>query len=143
MTRVVIDANVLISYLLNPGADRPPNLLVRAMFAGEFLAFLSNLTVTEVLEAIRDKPWLQQHIGLERAATFLDRLGQIASIESTEWRELGHHSRDVNDDYLFAHALHVAADMIITGDKDLVVLGRVDTVHIVSPKALLALLLME
>jgi putative PIN family toxin of toxin-antitoxin system len=143
MTRVVIDANVLISYLLEPAADRPPNQVVRAIFAREFQAFLSELTVTEILRSTRDKPWLQQHIGTETAAAFLDRLGQIASIEPTEKRESEFHSRDVDDDYLIAHALQVDADLIVTGDKDLLVLRRVSGVHVVTPKELIALLVME
>jgi putative PIN family toxin of toxin-antitoxin system len=140
MTRVVIDANVLIGYLLKPEADRPPNQVVRALFGREFQGYLSDLTVTEILTSIRDKPLLQQHIGIETATEFLGRLGQIASIESNARRDSGFHSRDIDDDYLIAHALQVDADVIVTGDKDLLVLGRVDGVHVVTPRELIALL---
>jgi hypothetical protein len=49
-------------------------------------------------------------------------------------------TRDPKDDYLIAYALVGAADYRVTGDRDLLVLGQVDDVKIVTPRAFATLL---
>ena len=42
--------------------------------------------------------------------------------------------RDPKDDYLIAHAVMGQADYLVTGDDDLLSLGRIDTIRILSPR---------
>ena len=42
-------------------------------------------------------------------------------------------TRDRKDDYLLAYAVVGRADYLVTGDRDLLVLGEVEGVRIVSP----------
>ena len=50
------------------------------------------------------------------------------------------YTRDRKDDYLIAQALAHRADYLVSADNDLLVLGQVETVQIVSPAAFSALL---
>jgi len=49
-------------------------------------------------------------------------------------------SRDPDDDWVLATAVAGAADVIVTGDKDLVVLKRYHEIPIVTPRGFLELL---
>lgn len=49
-------------------------------------------------------------------------------------------SRDPDDDWILAAALAAKADALVTGDKDLLVLGRLEGIPILSPRACLAFL---
>jgi predicted nucleic acid-binding protein len=54
--------------------------------------------------------------------------------------ELINYSRDPKDDYLIAYALIYQADYLVTGDKDLLVLGKVEELEIVRPAEMRKLL---
>ena len=41
---------------------------------------------------------------------------------------------DADDDHVIAAAVAANADLIVSGDKDLLVLGRFDSIPILSPK---------
>jgi predicted nucleic acid-binding protein len=48
--------------------------------------------------------------------------------------------RDRKDDYLFAHALIDRADYLVSGDEDLLSVGQIDGVKLVSPARFLVVL---
>ncbi len=56
MIRALVDANVLISHLLKPTADGPPNRIVRAAIAQEFELVMIETTLAEMRDSIRTKP---------------------------------------------------------------------------------------
>ena len=49
-------------------------------------------------------------------------------------------TRDPKDDYLLAHAVLGAADYLVSGDQDLLVLERLEGVKIVTPREFLAVM---
>jgi predicted nucleic acid-binding protein len=49
-------------------------------------------------------------------------------------------SRDADDDRVLATAVAAGAAVIVTGDQDLLVIGRYDGIDIVSPREFLTLL---
>lgn len=51
--------------------------------------------------------------------------------------------RDSDDDFILATALAAQADALVTGDKDLLVLERVEGIPILSPRDVLTLLRSE
>ena len=48
--------------------------------------------------------------------------------------------RDADDDVVLATAVAAGATMIVTGDEDLLIIGRFNDIDIVSPRAFLSLL---
>jgi putative PIN family toxin of toxin-antitoxin system len=140
MIRACVDANLLISYLLSPDADRAPNLVIRAGFNGQFTMVLSETTLQEAMRSVISKPWLAARITPERAGEFLERLRGAATIAPEESGQRPPLTRDPGDDYLLAHAILEHVDYLVSGDKDLLVLGEIAGVRIVSPAAFVAIL---
>ena len=134
MTRVLLDANILISYLLNPAADRPITQIVQAGVLGAFTLLLPAALLEEMSAKIARKPYLAARIEQAEAAQFaaiLRRTGEtIAAIEAS----IPPVTRDPKDDYLLAYAVIGQADYLLTGDEDLLVLQQVQGVTICSPR---------
>ena len=118
-TRVLFDANVLISYLLS--GDRPTTAvrLVEIVLKQSFTSLVSQELLDELTRKVTTKPHLADRI----ASSELQRLIETLRLLS-EWIDLGdiEHPRvvrDRNDDYLIALATIGRADVLITGDYDL------------------------
>jgi putative PIN family toxin of toxin-antitoxin system len=136
---VCIDTNVLISYLLAPGSTRPPSAIVAAAFEGRYSLVIARPTITELGDKVSRKPYLSQRISRPRLDAFaiaLTRIAEVVAIPDT----LPRVTRDNRDDYLLAPAVIEAVDYVVTGDKDLLVLGAVAGVRIVSPAGFVAIL---
>ena len=133
MIRACVDANVLISFMLAPESKRPPSIIVRAAFAYEISLVISETTLEEVERSIRDKPWLRERIGVDRGRTFVAQFRRIADMLP----EIDHTPesvvRDAGDNYLIAHIRKEQPDYLVSGDKDLLVMGEHAGVRIVSP----------
>ncbi len=140
MTRVMVDTNVFVSYLLRPGSNNAPNQVVNAAFARRFEMILSETTLAELARSVRDKPWLAAHIETGNMDAFTTELNQIAVIVPELAESLPSVTRDPKDDYLIAHAVLENIDYLVTGDKDLLVLKQIDTTRIVSPAEFVAIL---
>jgi putative PIN family toxin of toxin-antitoxin system len=140
MISACIDANIFISYLLAPGADRAPNQVVHAGFSRRFNMSLSETTLQEVAGSVQSTPWLAARIDQNDAATFLFELRRIATIAREATERFPAVTRDAGDDYLIAHTLISHVNLIVSGDEDLLVLGEVAGVHIVTPAAFMAIL---
>lgn len=133
MIRVLVDANVLISYLLT---DNPSTSVVRAI---EFVLsdacqlIVPPELIREVEQARLKKGYLLQHISqqrMDRLFYLLDTYGVVPPPLPTG---LGPFGRDPKDDYLLAYALVERVDYLVTGDKDLLVLGQVGRMSVVTP----------
>lgn len=133
--RYVIDTNVLISAALS--AHSAPGVVVRRILAqGEVL--FSEATFAE-LQTRMWRPKFDRYLTLESRKLILHdfravaRLADIPSAVSTR-----RFCRDADDDKFLHLALAGAARVIVSGDKDLLDLGQVDTVQILSPAMALA-----
>ena len=140
MIRAVIDANLVISYLLLAGVGRPPTEILRAALARAFVLLLPEEAVAEVRDKVTTKPYLRSRIAREDAELLLRRLAGVAVQLPTLAGPIPVVSRDRADDYLVAHAIAARADYLVSGDKDLLTLGGVDGVRVVAPAEFLALL---
>ncbi len=137
--RALLDANVLISYLLAP-ADSPVVGVVEAGAAGAYTLLLPEGLAHELATRVRGKPWLAERIAPEEAAALLGALDEVAEALPAIRSEIPAVTRDPKDDYLLAYALVGAADYLVTGDRDLLVLGEVAGVRIVTPREFAGLL---
>jgi len=137
--RVILDANVLISYLLAPASARTVIQVVEACFAPDVTLLWPPELNAEVRAAVRRSAYLQEHISPDDLTTFLAALSTIAE-PLPPLSEIEAFSRDPQDDYLIAYGLIHAADYLVSGDNDLLVLARVQGLRIVKPSEFLTVL---
>ena len=132
--RALLDANVFISYLLRPTGDTPPIAAVRAAVGGVYSLLVTGGVTAEIREKTSTKPFLADRISPAEVGLFVDLLGSVAEtvpeIQDVPFPALG---RDRKDDYLYAHAVVGQADYLVSGDRGVLVVGRIGDVQIVSP----------
>lgn len=127
--RLVLDTNVVISGLIWGGV---PRHLLDLSREGHAILFTSSVLLYELGEVLtRDKfkamlasqgttpTFLMQHYGM------LAKLVTPQSIERTV--------RDIDDDAVIATAQAAQADIIVTGDNDLLVLHSCQNIQILNP----------
>ena len=128
-SRLVIDTNLVVSALLWGG--KPLELLALAQ-EGEAHLYISPPLLAE----------LERTIAKPKLARTLAASGRTAAEHIRDYRRLvtlmrralpeGAWSRDPDDDRVIAGALAAKADFIVTGDVDLLTLGEVDGVRVVT-----------
>ena len=129
--RFVIDTGVLISAALK--ADTAPSMAVqRAVRSGVLLK--SSATEAESLEVIA-RPYLAQVIAAPARARLVE-LMQAAELVTVTERIAA--CRDVKDDKVLELAVNGRADLILTGDADLLVLNPFRGIPIVMPAEFVA-----
>ena len=131
--RVVVDTNVLISRLLLPQsvAGRAVTRLVQ-----NTRLLVSENTLAELAHTIsRDK--FNAYVSQEDRQEFFGLYARLA-----EWVPIGSTvrvCRDPNDDKFLELAVDGEAQILVTGDKDLLALSPFRNIQILTPAAALAL----
>jgi putative PIN family toxin of toxin-antitoxin system len=129
---VVLDTNVWVSALhFKALAGTPAHVLTRAVFE-------DTLAICPEIEAEIVRV-LTQRFGRDRSqvASLLNR-----SLSGAIWVEIAgsvRACRDPQDDMVLECAHRAGADLIVTGDKDLLVLGSFESIRIVTPAEYLAM----
>jgi putative PIN family toxin of toxin-antitoxin system len=131
--RVVIDTNVLVSRLILP-QSLPAQAVRRAELKA--LLLISEATMYELADILA-RPKFDRYVSLDDRKSFLRRLGQIA--ESVSITQLIRECRDPKDDKFLEVALNGRADVIITGDADLLEMHPWRGIAILSPVGYLQL----
>lgn len=126
MIRAVLDTNTVVSGV---GWGGPPGAVLDAALAGRFEIVTSPALLDE-LRRVLAYPKLQPVIG---DADELIKLLAIAAIVVSP-TEMVTISRDPDDDRLIEAALAARADVIVTGDQDLLTLRRVGHIRILTPR---------
>ena len=132
--RVFIDTNVLISFLLSQRESGSIRTIFRAFLANRFTLLLPQWLIGGLMETVRTKPRLSKRISAEQ----LNQFGTLLTLLAEQIEEIEPPipavSRDPDDDYVLAYALIGAADYLVTGDKDLLVLsGQIPSLEILTP----------
>ena len=129
--RVVIDTNAMVSRLLLPESV-PGKAIRKAVDQAELL--VSEATLNELADVLaREK--FNPYISIEERQEFLRLLGRIAEMVPIILAVYG--CRDPQDDKFLEVAVNGEANMIVTGDKDLLVLNPFRGIAIVTPSAYL------
>src|SRR5271168_3447168 len=127
MMRCVIDTNVFVSAAVFPPSV--PRQAVRKALRGGLLLF-SVYTMEELKEVLfRSK--FDRYISREQRTLFLAQLGNAA--EFVPIIQLVRECRDAKDDKFLEVALNGRADVIITGDTDLLRMHPWRGTDILSP----------
>lgn len=138
MIRTVLDTNQYVSMAIKAGgtADR----LLAAWRDGRFVLLLAPPILDEIVRVLRSSR-LRRLIRL--TPTDLDGLMEtlLLDAELTPGRLAVHGiARDPSDDMFLACAVEGHADYIVSGDRDLLVLGSYEGIPIVTAAAFLRIL---
>ena len=114
--RVVVDANVFVSAAIRNG---PSRRIVQAWLERDtFEVIVCPELLREVREVLTERPRLRRWVDLPAAELFVDRITGAAELVPDPG-EAEVHTRDPGDDYLIALARIHGAELIVTGDRDL------------------------
>src|SRR5688572_28172645 len=120
--RVLLDANIFISYLL-PTKDSETahtiHTVVDAVFVGKYTLVFPQELHSEMRKKIAEKPYHVKHIGQEDMEEFITLLASVGEMIRPIAEKIPAATRDVKDDYLIAYALIGECDYVVTGDEDL------------------------
>ena len=125
--RLVVDVNVLISSLM--GGELAG--LSAAFADARFHVCTTNEQLAELLEVV-ERPKFRKYFTLAEGRAFFADFCLIAESTSVK-APYEPVSRDPKDDYLLALAKAAKADLLITGDEDLLVLKKYGKTRILKP----------
>jgi putative PIN family toxin of toxin-antitoxin system len=130
--RIVIDTNVLISSLFFT-ASTPAQAVDKAVTKAQLVATME--TLRELIKKLHS-PKFDRYVRRERRDALLERVASL--VEIIEVLQSIRASRDPKDDKFLEAAVNGRADVIVTGDKDLLDLNPFRGIAIVTPAAYLA-----
>jgi putative PIN family toxin of toxin-antitoxin system len=136
--RAVLDTNVLISGLL--GEHSPPRQLVDAWLDGRYVLVTSLYQVEEMSHVVA-YPRITSRLRLSDAEIDLVLAALLSQAEVVRGDlRLPGVSRDPKDDPLVACAVEGAADYLVSGDADLLDLGKHENTRVVTPREFVEIL---
>jgi uncharacterized protein len=130
--RVVIDTNVLISGLLS-ASSTPARAVEKAVTPAQLVA--TTETLRELIATLLS-PKFDRYVHRERRDALLERVASV--IEIIDVLQTIRASRDPKDDKFLEAAVNGRADVIVTGDRDLLDLNPFRSIAIVTPADYLA-----
>lgn len=125
--RVVVDTNVLVSQLVLPFSV-PDEAVRKAVTSGRLL--FSDSTLKELADVL-SRPKFDRYVKSENRKQFLSGLCSLG--EFVPIIQLVRECRDPKDDEFLEVALNGRADLILTGDADLLAMHPWRGVAILSP----------
>lgn len=125
--RCVVDTNVLVSRLLIPGGV-PARAVDHALAQGVLL--VSSATLAELAQVL-SRPKFDPYVTRQEREDFIRKLGGVARLIDIRWQDAV--CRDPRDDKFLHVAVNGEADVLITGDADLLVLHPFHGVRILTP----------
>lgn len=129
--RLVVDTNVLVSAFLWQGT---PGRLIELAAEMQVELFTSRALIDELSEVLHRKKLAKQvkATGLTAAQMVRHYSGRLAQIVTAR-KLVNPASRDADDDAVLACALTASANMIVSGDDDLLALKHYQDIPIVTP----------
>jgi len=130
MKRVILDTNAVVAGLLWGGNARK---LFEYAFSGKFILYSSPTLINELLNTLRYKK-------LSQRVTSFATTPEVLTKEYEKLVSVIHPPgiprtvmTDPDDDHVIACALAAKADLIVTGDKDLLALHPFRDIQILNP----------
>lgn len=125
--RVVVDVNILISFLIGKRLGG----FLALLHEGEFVLLVSPPLLGELVD-VAARPKFRKHFPVDfshQLAITLTEAGEPVDVEAVSPTPI---SRDPKDDYLLLMSRKGKADVLVTGDKDLLVLEQFGHTRIMS-----------
>ena len=130
MTRVVIDTSVLIHYLIGPGAAICH--ILENLWLTDQIQIVSSPELIAELKDVLARPKMETLIHPDEGETLL-ALMQIKAEFLPNLGDIPTFTRDPKDDKFVACAVAGKVDFLISLDKDILVLGQVGEIKMVTP----------
>ncbi len=130
--RVVLDTNVLISGLFST-TSTPALAVEKAITKAQLVPTTG--TLRELIETLL-QPKFDRYVSHERREALLQRVASL--VEIIEVLQHVHASRDPKDDKFLEAAVNGRANVLVTGDRDLLDLNPFRGIAIVTPADYLA-----
>jgi putative PIN family toxin of toxin-antitoxin system len=127
--RIVVGTNTLVSRLLLANSV-PAQAVRRAVNEAQLL--VSDATMTELADVLA-RPKFDAYVSLEDRQQFIRLLGRVALMVPIIHTVRA--CRDPRDDKFLELAVNGEADLIVTGDEDLLALHPFRGVRIITPAA--------
>ena len=132
MPRVVVDPGVLVAALISrTGA---PARLLRHWLDGALDLLVSPALLLE-LETVLARTKFERHFTQREAVAFVALLRE-RGVAVSDPEEVEARTRDAGDDYLLALSVSAAADVLVSGDRDLTDFAT-PPVPVMTPRTLL------
>lgn len=131
MIRVVIDSSVLIRYLLKP--SRATRELIEQTWLEEKIEVVTAPELMQELADVLARPKIRRFVMQDEATALIEALTLLGTI-LPPLGPIPPYTRDSKDDKFVACAMLGDAQYLITYDEDLLVLGAVATVEILTPE---------
>jgi putative PIN family toxin of toxin-antitoxin system len=141
--RVIIDTNVYLSYILAPGREGVITTVVAACFRLDEIDLVAPpQQIAEFAGKAASKRYFRSRIPQALIEHFVAQLNALTALQPPP-DEAAVHTRDPKDDYLITYGVVNEVDYLITGDQDLLVIGRAGQLQIVTPVGFLGILQRE
>ena len=127
LPRVVFDTNTLISGLLLPDS-LPARAVKKGIYEGKII--VSGDTLNELAEVL-SRAKFDRYISLENRKEYFRYFGRV--VEKVEILRKIKACRDPKDNKFLDAAINGQAEVIITGDKDLLILHPYQSIQIITP----------
>ncbi len=133
--RAVLDTNLLVSYLIT---HRPPiaEIMDVHLAHGDFTPLTAPVLLEE-LDRVLQYPRLHRFYDAESRIRFVALIAALSEAVALP-DEIPAISRDPSDDWVIACAIAGCADVIVSGDRDLLDLTSVGDIPILSARQFLA-----
>jgi putative PIN family toxin of toxin-antitoxin system len=137
MPSVVADANVLISAALARSPNAPSVLILDAALDGRLELITPPALLREIADVLA-RPRLRKYLTTDEALRFVTDLASQTTLLSDPTGPHPAVCRDPNDDYLVALATAHQANVLVTGDDDLLAINpEALKVEILTPRQLI------
>ena len=137
--RVLLDANIYLSYLLTPNAQSAITKVVEAGISGQYTLLIGKQILDEVIGKVSQKLYLTKYITAQELSLLVGTIESVAEA-LPEPRTIERIVRDYKDDYLLTYAVNNKADYLVTGDLDLLELQSQSVLKIMTPSEFAAIL---
>ncbi len=117
MRRVVIDANTLASGSINPHLESATSLIYHELTGARLEVIICPELLGEVSDTLH-KPYFFKRLGQTTVEDILTGIASACTMQPDP-AQVAAILRDPEDDYLIALARTAKAELIVTGDKDL------------------------
>jgi uncharacterized protein len=138
MIRVLLDTNVYLSYLLATGTSQIVSDTVERCLLPDVQLWLPHELIDELTQTVARKAYFRRRVTDNQVARLLALLMQAGIVPERFEQESTWRTRDTRDDYLLAYGVMYDLDFLVTGNKDLLTIGRFRQLDIVTPAAFLA-----